>query len=139
MKAYAFALRTKILTVYLHQEGSGRQLAQRFKVSARFVGELVIRFRQTGSCAPKPHGGGNPPRIDQSKYALLAALVQQHPEATLKERCRALEESGHVTASQSSMQRPLVRLQLTRKKRLGMRQSVIQKRSTGHAESSKQP
>ena len=67
MKAYSLALRTKILTAYLHKAGSVRQLAQRFTVRARFVGELVGRFRQTGSCAPKPHGGGNPPRIDQSK------------------------------------------------------------------------
>ena len=137
MKAYSLDLRTKILTAYLHQEGSVRQLAQRFKVSARFVGELVIRFRHTGSCAPKPHGGGNPPRIDKSKYDLLSALVQQHPDATLKELWLGLEARGHVTASKSSLQRTLVRLQLTRKKRPGMRQNVIQKRSTGNAESIK--
>lgn len=135
MKAYSLDLRTKILTAYLHQEGSVRQLAQRFKVSARFVGELVSRFRHTGRCAPKPHGGGNPPRIDRSKYALLSALVQQHPDATLKELCRVFEERCQVTASKSSMQRTLIRLQLTRKKRPGMRQNVIQKRSKSNVES----
>ena len=127
----------QILTAYLHQEGSVRQLAQRFKVSARFVGELVIRFRHTGTCAPKPHGGGNPPRIDRSKYDVLFALVQQHPDATLKELCSALEERCQVTASKSSMQRTLVRLQLTRKKRPSMRQNVIPKRSKSNAESIK--
>ena len=116
MKAYSLDLRTKILTAYLHKEGSVRQLAQRFKVSARFVGELVIRFRHTGSCAPKPHGGGNPPRIDRSHDDVLFALVQQRPDATLKELCSALEARGQVTASKSSMQRTLVRMQLTRKK-----------------------
>jgi transposase len=135
MKAYSLDLRTKILTAYLHQEGSVRQLAQRFKVSARFVGELVSRFRHTGRCAPKPHGGGNPPRIDRSKYDLLSALVQQHPDATLKELCRVFEERCQVTASKSSMQRTLIRLQLTRKKRPGMRQNVIQKRSKSNVES----
>lgn len=135
MKAYSLDLRTKILTAYLHQEGSVRQLAQRFKVSARFVGELVSRFRHTGRCAPKPHGGGNPPRIDRSTYDLLSALVQQHPDATLKELCRVFEERCQVTASKSSMQRTLIRLQLTRKKRPGMRQNVIQKRSKSNVES----
>ena len=135
MKAYSLDLRTKILTAYLHQEGSVRQLAQRFKVSARFVGELVSRFRHTGRCAPKPHGGGNPPRIDRSKYDLLSALVQQHPDAPRKELCRVFAERYQVTASKSSMQRPLIRLQLTRKKRPGMRQNVIQKRSKSNVES----
>jgi transposase len=138
MKAYSLDLRTKILTAYLHKEGSIRQLAQRFKVSARFVGKLVIRFRHTGSSAPKPHGGGNPPRIDHSKYALLTALVQQHPDATLKELCCSFQERVDVTVSKSSMQRTLVKLQLTRKKRPAMRQNVIQKRLKSNAESIKQ-
>ena len=137
MKAYSLDLRTKILAAYHHQEGSIRQLAQRFKVSARFVGELVIRFRRTGSGAPKPHGGGNPPRIDQSQYALLTALVQQHPDATLKELCGYLQERTEVTVSKSSMQRTLVKLQLTRKKRPVLRQNVIPKRSKSNAASTK--
>ena len=129
MKAYSLDLREKILAAYHHKEGSIRQLAQRFKVSARFVGELVIRFRQTGSYAPQPHGGGNPPRIDTSKHALLAAVVQQYPDATLKELCLYLADRSQVTASKSSMQRTLVQLQLTRKKRRDMHQNVIQQRS----------
>ena len=61
MKAYCVDLRAKVLMAYQYNEGSIRQLAQRFKVSPRFVGELVVGFRRTGSCAPKPHGGGKPP------------------------------------------------------------------------------
>src|SRR5262249_5866793 len=137
MKAYSLDVRTKILTAYLHKEGSVRKLAQRFKVSARFVGELVLRFRHTGSCAPKPHGGGNPPRIDRSHYDRLFALVEQRPDATRTELCSALEARCQVTASKSSMPRPLVRMQRTRKKRPSMRPNVIQKRSTSNAESIK--
>jgi len=117
MKAYSLDLRTKILAAYHLQEGSIRQLAQRFKVSARFVGALVARFRRTGSGAPKPHGGGNPPCIAPSHYEHLALLVQQAPDATLKELCRALAEQYQVTASKSSLQRTLAKLQLTRKKK----------------------
>jgi transposase len=110
MEAYSLDLRTKILTASLHQEGSVRQLAQRFHVSARFVGELVRRFHRTGRDTPKPHGGGNAPRIDQSHYAILLGFVQQHPDVTLKELCMALEARCQVTASKSSMQRTRVRL-----------------------------
>jgi transposase len=137
MKAYSLDLRTKILTAYQHEEGSIRQLAQRFKVSPRFVGELVVCFRRTGNCLPKPHGGGNPPCIAQSQYASLSGLVQAHPDATLKELCRLFEDSEHVVASKSSMQRTLATLQLTRKKRRAMRQNAIPRRSKSNAVSIK--
>ena len=133
MKAYSLDLREKILTAYYQKEGSIRQLAQRFKVSARFVGELVSRFRRTGSYAPKPHGGGNPPRIHRSRYETLAALVHQYPDATLQELCCHLEEECQVTATKSSMQRTLVKMQLTRKKRFRVPQNVIQKKSQYNA------
>src|SRR5882762_5512510 len=137
MKAYSCDLRTKILAAYHHDEGSIRQLAQRFNVSARFIGELVVRFRRTGSCAPKPHGGGNPPCIHSAHYASLSALVQAYPDATLKELCRLLEERGHGTASKSSMQRTLATLRLTRKKRPGMRSNAIPRRCASNAASIK--
>jgi transposase len=137
MKAYSLDLRTKILTAYQHEEGSIRQLAQRFKVSPRFVGELVVCFHRTGGCLPKPHGGGNPPCIAQSQYASLLGVVQAHPDATLKELCRLFEDSAHVVASKSSMQRTLATLQLTRKKRRAMRQNAIPRRSKSNAVSIK--
>jgi transposase len=137
MKAYSLDLRTKILAAYQDEKGSIRQLAQRFKVSPRFVGELVVSFRRTGSCLPKPHGGGNPPCIARSQYASLSGLVQVHPDATLQELCRLFEDSAHVVASKSSMQRTLATLQLTRKKRHAMRQNVIPRRSKSNAASIK--
>ncbi|MGE3542133.1 MAG: helix-turn-helix domain-containing protein [Candidatus Tectimicrobiota bacterium] len=137
MKAYSLDLRTKILTAYQHNEGSIRQLAQRFNVSPRFVGQLVVCFRRTGRCAPKPHGGGNPPCIARSQYVSLSGLVQAHPDATLKELCRLFEDSQHVVASISSMQRTLATLQLTRKKRRAMRQNARPRRSKHYAVSIK--
>jgi hypothetical protein len=44
MKAYSLDLREKVLTAYHRQEGSIRQLAKRFTVSPRVVGELIVRF-----------------------------------------------------------------------------------------------
>jgi transposase len=133
MKAYSLDLRTKILTAYQHDEGSIRQLAQRFKVSPRFVGQLVVCLRRTGRCMPKPHGGGTPPCIARSQYAILSGLVQAHPDATLKELCRLFEDSEHVAVRKSSMQRTLATLQLTRKKRHAMRQNALPRRSKSNA------
>jgi len=128
MKAYSLDLREKVLTAYHHKEGSIRQLAKRFTVSPRFVGELIVRFRRTGSYAPHPHGGGNPPRIDAEGRQVVYALVQQHPDATLDELCQLYAHSSQVMPSRSSMHRTLALLKLTRKKRLITRQSVTVKR-----------
>jgi len=117
MKAYSLDFREKILESYLNQEGSVRQLAKRFKVSFRFVWGLINRFRHTGSVAPKPHGGGNPPRINASSLERLRELVTQHPDATLKELCERLETVHHIQSSTSSMYRALDKLWLTRKKK----------------------
>jgi transposase len=118
MKAYSLDVRKKVLTAYHHQEGSIRQLAKRFTISPRFVGELVSRFRGTGSYAPKPHRGGNPPRIDAEGQKIVCKCVQQHPDATLDELCQLYADRCQVTPSRSSMHRTLALLKLTRKKRL---------------------
>jgi transposase len=116
MKAYSLDVREKVLTAYHRQEGSIRQLAKRFTVSPRFVGELIARFRCTGSYAPQPHGGGNPPRIDAQGRQVVYELVQSQPDATLDELCHLYAERCQVTPSRSRMHRTLVRLKLTRKK-----------------------
>ena len=124
MKAYSEDLREKIVEAYLHHEGSIRHLAERFKVSARFVWGLLTRVRRTGSVAPKAHGGGNPPRIHASQYDIITALVKQAPDATLKELCARVAETCHILPSKSSMHRTLEKLKRTRKKRPIAQQSV---------------
>jgi transposase len=137
MKPYSLDLRAKIVEAHLQKEGSIRQLAQRFKVSARFVWALIHRFHRTGSDAPKAHGGGNPACINPSQHELIAILVKQHPDATLKELCKHFEATYHGTPNKSSMQRVLDKLQLTRKKRRSMRQRVIRTTSKHNAKPGK--
>jgi transposase len=137
MKPYSLDLREKILTAHLKKEGTIRQLAPRFKVSARFVGALIVRFRRTGSYAPKPHGGGNPPCITSPQHGILADLVKQYPDATLQEICQYFDEKCHVTVSKSSRQRTLEKLPLTRKKRRRMPQNVTPQKSQDNAKSIK--
>jgi transposase len=128
MKPYSLDLREKILQAYLQKEGSIRHLAKRCHVSARCVGELVVRFRRTGHYAPKPHGGGHPPCIVPAQHPIIRDLVKQFPDATLTELCHRFAEYCQTTPSKSSMQRVLALLQLTRKKRPSTRQRVTQRR-----------
>jgi len=45
MKAYSLDLRQKIIHAYINQEGSIRQVAQRFKVAKSFVQKLLKRYK----------------------------------------------------------------------------------------------
>jgi transposase len=57
-------------------------LAARFSVSLNFVWLLLERFRQIGRVDPKPHGGGQPPKIQGKDLETLQRLVEQHNNAT---------------------------------------------------------
>ena len=127
MKAYSLDLRKKIADAYLNEEGSIRQVAKRFKVSFRFVWGLVDRFRKTGSLEPKPHGGGNPPRINKEGLEILRQLVEQNSDATLDELCDLFERECQIRPSKSSLHRALGKINITRKKKLSTPQKKIEK------------
>lgn len=120
MRAYSADFRRKVVQAYETGQGSQRALAQLFGVSLSFVQELWQRYRQTGSVAPKPHGGGNPGKV-LKHLAEVARLHAQQPDASLAERCAQLAESVQVRVSRMTMSRALARLELTRKKRRSTR------------------
>lgn len=139
MKAYSLDLRRKILDAYLNSEGSIRELATRFKVSFRFVWGLIDRFRHTGSYAPKPRGGNNPPRIPATEHDTLHRLVTTHADATLAELCELFAHETQIRLSTSSMHRTLAKLKLTRKKRRFMRRNKKAPRSSSNVKPTGKP
>lgn len=56
-----------------------------FGVSLAFVEKVWRRYRATGDIAPKPHRGGQQPRLDGAAQRVVQRLVTDHPEATLEE------------------------------------------------------
>jgi transposase len=92
-------------------------------VSTRFVWGLVKHVRHTGSYAPKPHGGGNPPRIPASQYEIVSALVKHYPDAPLNELCARFAATCPITPRQSRLHRILDNWRLTRQKRPLVRQN----------------
>ena len=115
-KPYSTDLRTKIVEAYERGEGTQRGLAARFGVSGTFVVDLLRRYRQTGSVAPKGHGGGQPPRLDAKGLEVVAMLVKQECDATLEELIERVAERHGVRVSNPTMSRVLTRLGLPRKK-----------------------
>jgi transposase len=113
---YSYDLRSRVLNAYLLGEGSIRQLAERFRVSTGFIQRLLHLYRNTGSLDPKPHGGGNPGKLDPHAYQPIRQLHAQQPDALLHELCDRLAELSGVRVSQATLCRALQKLNLPRKK-----------------------
>jgi transposase len=109
-------LRQRIADAYAAQEGSQRELAERFAVSKNTVEKIVARVREVGHAAPRPHAGGPAPRLDAAHRATLRELVRAQPDATLDELITALAAAAGVRVSNPTMSRVLRALGLPRKK-----------------------
>jgi transposase len=122
MKPDSLDLRQKIIEAYQNSEGSQRQLARRFKVSLGFIQNLLTRYRQDGTLEPRPKQNGFPPKL-AAHESLVKELVEQFPDATLKELTDTLAQKGDIQVSVSTLHYYLERLKLTRKKNSSRRAS----------------
>jgi transposase len=132
MAAYSIDLRQKILQAYERRLGTQRALAHLFGVSFAFVEKILRQHRTTGSIAPKPHAGGQQPRVNEAIHGLLRQLVHDHPDLTLHELCTRVAAETDVRVSVPTMCRALQRLGLPRKKSRSMRRSAIRRASSRH-------
>lgn len=113
-KPLPIALRERVAAFV--DEGHGhREAARHFRVSPRFVNELMKLRRETGSLAPRRQGHSP----GWGKLAPHAAFVRERMaavgELTLDELCVQLEGRG-VSVHRSSVGRLLHRLGLSHKK-----------------------
>jgi transposase len=112
MHSYSIDLRERVVAACDRGEGTREQIAQRFCVSVSWVYKLLARRRDTGSTAPKPHGGGQPPAFRGESAERLRKAVEDCPDATLVE----LREATGVDCGTSAVFRALNRLGPPRKK-----------------------
>lgn len=113
MRPYSLDLRQRVIAAVDAREGSQPQIAERFHVSVSFITRLLKRRRQTGSLAPKPHGGGHPPALDRAAQQRLRQLIRKQPDATLLELVAQLG----VPCGRMAIFRTLRKLKITRKKK----------------------
>lgn len=117
-KPYSIDLRQKIVAAYENKEGSMPKLADRFSVSKNFVADLLKRLKQTGTIAPKPHGGGHPPSVKAEGQIFLKELVESKPDLILDEILDEYNNNEQFEpVSRSTIDRNLAKLKLTRKKK----------------------
>ena len=113
MRPYSLDLRIRVAAAVDEHEDSQAEIARRFDVSPSFITRLLRRRRQTGSVAPKPHGGGHPPALDRDGRKRLRQEVQHQPDATLAELAERVGIPGRIMV----VFRTLRELKITRKKK----------------------
>ncbi len=133
MAAYSLDLRQKILRAWERRFGSQRTIADVFGVSLAFVEKVLRQHRTTGTIAPKPHAGGQKPRLDATAHAMIQRLVSDHPDATLQELCTGVAAATGVRVSVPTMCRVLQRLGLPRQNSRSTPASVILRASSKRA------
>lgn len=112
MKTYSLDLRERVIRAYDQKVGSQAEVAKLFGVSVPWIKKLLRQRRETGSLAPKPHGGGRQPAFDSEGQKQLKELVEQNPDATLQE----LAELSGVKCGFMAVWRTLKKLGVRRKK-----------------------
>jgi transposase len=117
MDPYSIDLRQRIVDAYRKGEGSVRELARRFVVSPNTVQNYLNLERETGSVAPRPHGGGPAPKLDDAGVQEVRTLIEEKNDRTLDEIAKELETRRSVHVGRTTVWRALDRLGLPRKKR----------------------
>lgn len=112
MRSYSMDLRERVVAACDRGDETREQVAKRFCVRTGWVYRLLARRRDTGSIAPKPHGGGQPPAFQGEADERLRKAVEDCPDATREE----LREATGVSCGTSAVFRALKRLGLPRKK-----------------------
>ncbi|MEY2830793.1 MAG: hypothetical protein RLZZ574_51 [Cyanobacteriota bacterium] len=130
MKAYSLDLRQKIVVAYENKEGSIRQLAKRFKVSADCVRRLLKRFYEEGTIEPKSYSGGNQALLQPEHLLVLTTLVEEDNDATLPQLAQRLEAQTNLQVSNSTISRGIKKLNLTRKKNAQSSRGLYQGETT---------
>jgi transposase len=111
MQAYSMDLRVRVMADV--DQGLGTKVtAQKYRVSPDWVRKLKRFRRQTGSFAARQQRVSHATKLDD-QLPRLKQLVQQQPDATLKE----LRDALGAQVALGTLWRALQRLQITFKKK----------------------
>lgn len=113
MATLSLDLRARILASYDEQEGTRKDIAQRFRVSLGMVKKLLQQRRKTGQIGHRHACAGRKPKILPTHHQQMRALLAQKPDLTLLELRAALQ----LECTLPAIHYALVDLGLTYKKK----------------------
>lgn len=115
-KPHPMALRERVVT-FVEEGHSHRAAAARFRVSVKFVNDMVILKRETGRLEPRAQGsGGGHGKLGGLRGWIEARMIAK-PDLTLDDLVLQVADHHHVTVHRVSVWRVLRSLGLTHKKR----------------------
>ena len=126
-RSYSDDLRQRVIDT-VTSGASRRAVAEVFEVAASTAVKWMQRWRDSGSSAPKPRGGSTS-RLEKHA-ALIFALVDEHPDATLDEILAALRKR-RIRSSRSALWRFFDRHDITFKKKPAGGGTASRGRGTG--------
>ncbi len=112
MKATSIDLRARVVAARMEDGQSMGQIAERFRMPKSTVQSILRRYKQTGTVAPKEHGGGRPSAFTPAQLRRLEKDVEQHPDATLE----GLRERSGVQVTLVAFHKRIKQMGFTRKK-----------------------
>ena len=120
MRAYSLDLRTRIVAAVDRQVESQGKVAGLFGVSRTFVKKLLRQRREEGDLAPRPHSGGQRPKVNVRQAEVVRAyILDVKDDASLREVQGYIARQLRVKISEATVSRLLQRLGLPRKKNAG--------------------
>jgi transposase len=129
MKSYSIDLRERVLRAVELREETQLEVAERFDVSRAWIGKLCQQWRNSGSLAPRPHGGGRPAKYAHADLEKLRIEVLKQPDATLAELRQRTGALGSIMA----VDRALAKLHVRFKKNPRGRRSRTVPTCSGNA------
>ena len=117
MRAYSLDLRTRVVEAIDRRVGTQPAVATLFGVSCTFIKKLLRQRRETGTLAPKPHGGGQVARLAEAEREHVRAyILQTRNDATVSEVHTYVAMTLGRRVSRATVGRVLQSLDLPRKK-----------------------
>ena len=115
-KPHPIELRERVMA-FIDEGHSHREAARHFRVSPRFVNDLVKLRRDTGSLAARPQGNGGGYGKLADVIGWIEARIADKGEITRDELTAELAEIQGIAVHRATVWRTLRNLGLTHKKR----------------------
>ncbi|WP_027255759.1 helix-turn-helix domain-containing protein [Leisingera aquimarina] len=115
-KPLPIELRQRVVD-FVEEGHSHRSTAAHFRVSVKFVNDMVKLKRETGSLDPKPQGNGGGHGKLGTVRDWLERRIAEKRDLTLDDLVAELEDQHGISAHRVSVWRVLRSLGLTHKKR----------------------
>jgi len=122
-EAYSDDLRRRVLQSWEEGKQTQAEIAQRFRVSVRYIGKIIHQKKQTGQAERIPHRPGRKPLLTLPIREQLRAWLKSQPDLTLAELQKKLRHQEHLPISLFSIWTVLGKMGLRLKKSRSTRRS----------------